>query len=367
MRVLIAPDKFKGSLPARAVAENIALGVRDVFPDAEIDFAQIADGGEGTAEAFFELGGGDWVECGAHDALGRPIVARYLWRVKLASAVLEMSEAAGMRGVNAGERDIMRATTFGVGEMMLAARERGAREIVMALGGSATNDGGFGLARALGFRFLAGDNDLTHGPEELLRLTRIVPPDELSLPRVVGAFDVRNPLLGAEGATRVFSKQKGATITQSTLLEQALSQLADIAARDLGTDFRDAAGAGAAGGLGFGLLTFCDATLRPGFDFIAAETGLEACLASANFVITGEGKLDAQTLAGKAPAGVSVLARKHRKRVFAIVGMSDSTADQLFDRVFVLARSVTDQAAAMENAPGLLRERARELARTLAG
>ena len=366
MRVLIAPDKFKGSLSARAVADNIARGVRDVLPDAEIDFALIADGGEGTAEAFFASSGGEWVDCNAHDALGRPITARYLWREKLASAVIEMSEAAGTRRVDSADRNIMRSTTFGVGEIILAAREQGAHEVILALGGSATNDGGFGMARALGFRFLAGDDVLTHGPDELLRLTRIVPPNELRLPRIVGAFDVRNPLLGEHGATRVFGEQKGATVTQSSVLERALAHLADVAAHDLGTDFRDAVGAGAAGGLGVGLLTFCRATLRPGFEFIAAETGLKARLTSADIVITGEGKLDVQTLAGKAPAGISALARQHSKRVFAIVGQSDSTADQLFERVFVLAPSAADQTAAMKNTPSLLRKRASELARTLA-
>ena len=200
-----------------------------------------------------------------------------------------------------------------------------------------------------------------------MRLTRIVPPDELRLPQIVGAFDVRNPLLGEQGATLVFSEQKGATARQSNLLERAMAHLADIAAHDLDADFSNAVGAGAAGGLGFGLLTFCRANLRPGFELVAAETGLEARLASADVVITGEGKLDVQTRAGKALAGISALARQHGKRVFAIVGQSDSTADGLFDRVFVLAPLAANRAAATKNAPSLLRKRASELARSLTG
>src|SRR6059058_170288 len=173
MRILIAPDKFKGSLSARQVAENIALGIGDIIPDAQIEIAPVADGGEGTAEVICNARGGDWVMCRTHGPLGNPIEARYAWLSENASAVIEMSEAAGLRALKNNVRDVLRANTFGVGEMLLDAARRGAREIIVGLGGSVTNDAGFGMARALGFRFLAGEKELIDVPS-LSQLTQIV-------------------------------------------------------------------------------------------------------------------------------------------------------------------------------------------------
>ena len=177
MRILIAPDKFKGSLSAQQVAENIALGIRDVIPDAQIEIAPVADGGEGTAEVICKARGGEWVTCHAHGPLGNPIEARYVWLSENASAVIEMSEAAGLRALKDGVRDVLRANTFGVGEMLLDGAKRGAREIIVGLGGSVTNDGGFGMARALGFRFFTGEREIENGgPAELIGLARIEAP-----------------------------------------------------------------------------------------------------------------------------------------------------------------------------------------------
>ena len=180
MQILIAPDKFKGSLSAREVAENIALGLRSVLRDAEIAIAPMADGGEGTAEVICNALGGSWVKCKAHDPLGREIDARYAWIANRNLAVMEMSEAAGMRRLSQSERDPLLATTFGVGEMILDAARHGAREIIIGLGGSATNDGGFGMARALGFRFFADDRELNGNVSDLRVLTRIAPSPESS-------------------------------------------------------------------------------------------------------------------------------------------------------------------------------------------
>ncbi len=379
MRVLVAPDKFKGSLSARQVAENIALGIGDVIPDVQIEIAPVADGGEGTAEVIHDSLGGEWVTCASHDALGGRIEARYVWIRDQGTAVMEMSEAAGMRRLKDGVRDIMCASTFGVGEMLLDATKRVARKIIVGLGGSATNDGGFGMARALGFRFFDERHNEIEKAVELISVTGIeasVATDVSSVPslksqpasasggplqmKIVAACDVKNPLLGETGATRTFGPQKGATSEQLEILERALTRLADTVTRELGCDFRNKPGAGAAGGLGFGLMSFCGAELRPGFDVVADAVELEKKIKSADVVITGEGKLDSQTLEGKAPAGVARLARKFGKRVFAVVGRAaaDQQVREIFEGVYELGGSIPQ-------ARDLLQERARELGSAL--
>ena len=369
MKILIAPDKFKGTLDAREVAQNIAKGLRDVLSDADIEIIPMADGGEGTAEAICDARGCSWVQCKAHDPLGREIYARYGWIDQEKLAVTEMSEAAGMRRFSESERDPIRATTFGVGEMLLDATKRGASEIVIGLGGSATNDGGFGMARALGFRFLgAGDREIKR-VVELALLERIQRPkgrEELKRRRIIAAVDVKNPLLGENGATQVFGPQKGASKSDLDNLERALTRLADVVATEFGFDYRDEAGAGAAGGLGFGLLSFCDATIRPGFQVVAEAVGLELKMKDVDVVITGEGSLDRQTLEGKTPVGVARLARKFGKPVFAFVGRAtkDPEVLNIFEGIYENARPGMSEKENMKRAAQLLRENARELAET---
>src|SRR5256885_2043691 len=259
MKILIAPDKFKGALNAREVAENIAKGLRDALPDARIDIVPMADGGEGTAEAICEARGGSWLKCKAHDPLGREIEARYAWIKDGKLAVMEMSEAAGMRRLSESERDPVRATTFGVGEMILDATGRGANEIIIGLGGSATNDGGFGMARCLGYRFLSNKKELTGAVTGLQNLTKIEAPvaagvslaksrTQPSRPplqlNIIAAVDVKNPLLGKNGATRVFGPQKGATTDEIDALEKALARLARVLAGQIGIDQPNGPGAG---------------------------------------------------------------------------------------------------------------------------
>lgn len=382
VRILIAPDKFKGSLSARDVAENIASGLREVLPDAQIDSLPLADGGEGTAEVISRALGGSWVECKAHNPLGHEIDAHYAWIDDRNLVVMEMSETAGMRRLAENEHDPMRANTFGVGEMIVDALTRGAREMIIGLGGSATNDGGFGMARAIGFQFFAGGKELAGAVSELTTLTEVILPQEIvgafvsgaqsrkrrltqpplqrALPKIVAAVDVQNPLLGANGATRVYGPQKGAHEEQLDVLEKALARLAEVVAQDLGVDFRDKPGAGAAGGLGFGLMSFCGAKVRPGFDVVAEAVDLEAKMRDVDVVITGEGKLDRQTLSGKTPAGVARLARKLGKRVFAIVGCAseDRQAREMFEAVYELGGKISEAAK-------LLRANAAKLARDL--
>ena len=361
MRILIAPDKFKGSLGAEEVAERISAGVRSALPTAEVEMLPLADGGEGTAETIRRARGGEWVSCAAHDALGRDIQTRYAWIAQSALAVLEMSAAAGLQLLRPNERNPIDASTFGVGEMLRAAARHGAREIIIGLGGSATNDGGFGLARALGFRFIGRDDRKLTGPvTALLDLSRIEPPDDLSLPHTTAACDVTNPLLGRHGATRTFGAQKGATPEQLETLERSLARLAEVAAQIFHHDHRDVPGSGAAGGLGFGLLTFCGATARSGFEVVANAIDLHGKIERTDIVVTGEGKLDRQTLAGKAPAGVARMARALKKPVFAIVGQAtgESEVRALFNGVTTL----DDTSAHHRNAARLLEIRARQLA-----
>jgi len=383
MRILIAPDKFKGTLSAREVAENIAAGLRDTVADAKIDIVPMADGGEGTAEVISQALGGSWLNCKAHDPLGREIEARYAWIDNQKLAVMEMSEAAGMRRLRPNEFDVDLASTYGVGEMMLDVARRGAQQIIIGLGGSATNDGGFGMARALGFRFFAGAKELGGPIHELEKLTRVVAPSpaasRLPLPegedggegkalaKIIAAVDVRNPLLGENGATRVFGPQKGVTPDQIEKFERALTRLADVVAEQFGFDYRDEPAAGAAGGLGFGLISFCGAKIRRGFDVVAESVGLESKMKDVNIVITGEGSLDRQTLEGKTPAGVARLARKLGKRVFAMVGRAseDRQVREIFDGVYQNARPGMSNEENMKKAAQLLHENALALAKEL--
>ena len=389
MKILIAPDKFKGALNAHEAAENIAKGLRDALSGAKIEIVPMADGGEGTAEVICNARGGSWLQCKAHDPLCREIDARYAWIGDEKLAVMEMSEASGMRRLSESERDPLRATTFGVGEMILDAVSRGAREIIIGLGGSATNDGGFGMARALGFRFLSDAEELNANVSELEKLTEITLPEEIVgalvpsarpkgrrltqpplqhvLPKIIAAVDVKNRLLGENGATRVFGPQKGATKDDIDILERSLTRLADIVAKEFGIDYRNEPGAGAAGGLGFGLMSFCSAKIRPGFDVVAEAVGLEAKIEDADIVITGEGSLDRQTLEGKTPAGVARLARKLGKRVFAMVGRAtnDPEVREVFDAVYENARPGMSQEENMKRAAELLRQNARALAKEL--
>ncbi|MBA2431276.1 MAG: glycerate kinase [Chthoniobacterales bacterium] len=364
MRILIAPDKFKGVLTAPAVAELIVAGLQEALPEAQIRTLPIADGGEGTADAICAGAGGEWQQSEVRDSLGQRVSASYCTIDDGETAVLEVSQACGLWRVPEQQRDPDSASSFGVGEMLLAAQAARAKRIIVGLGGSATNDGGFGMARALGFRFFDADRQELRGrTSELLRLESIVSPDGLELPGIVGAADVQTPLLGERGATRLFAEQKGATAEQLEVLERSLAHLAEVA----GGEAQHIPGAGAAGGLGFGLMTFCGAPIRSGFDVVAEEIGLAAAVQEADVVITGEGRLDAQTLEGKAPAGVARLARAEGKRVFAIVGaMEDVPAVRaLFDSISVISDPAEARRDTFSQTPELLRAAARRFAEKL--
>jgi len=325
MRLLLALDKFKGSLTAKQASQAILRGLRRAGLDGQINICPIADGGEGFTEAIVTALGGEWKELLVSDAQGRHIPAKYalIQRDGKLVAAMEMSAASGLALVSDLPLDPRTATTRGTGEMMLHALQCGAQRILLGIGGSATNDGGIGMASVLGYQFLDENEELlTNLPADLERVHRIA--KEHRIPCEVDvACDVTNPLLGEHGATRVYGPQKG--VHDINFFETRLENLADLVARDLGCDHRNQPGAGAAGGLGFGLLSFCGAELHCGFDLVAEITGLEEKIHAADVVITGEGKLDAQTLHGKGPAGLARMARAAGKKVIGVGGIIDDS------------------------------------------
>ncbi len=368
MQILVAPDKFKGSLSAVAAVEAITRGLHAVWPDAEISAAPIADGGEGFAEALCQALGGEWVETRALDPIGREVPARYAWVAAEQLAIIEMSEASGIWRLTKDELAPLRANTFGTGQLIRHATERGARKILVGLGGSATTDGGVGMAAALGYEFLTSDGEeLALFPSHLIALTRIQPDGAIDLPEIIAACDVQNPLLGPRGTAHVFSPQKGAAASDIVALEGGLSALADCVTTDLGCDFRETPGAGAAGGIAFGLMSFCGATVCSGFDLVADTLRLEERIAASDLVVTGEGRIDGQTLEGKGPAGIAALARKHGKPVLALAGSIAENADvhSIFDATCAIIDEPVTLEAAMSRGAEFLERAATRAARLI--
>ena len=323
MRILIANDKFKGSLAAEKAGFHIKNSLESVFPGAIIDICPIADGGEGTALAMTTALAGEWVRERTSDAHGRSIEAPFGWVASSATAILEMSAASGLAIVQDIELNPFKASTLGTGILLQSALRRGAKRILIGIGGSATNDGGLGVALALGYRFKRRGQDFAPTLETVLEADQIERPTALPSCELIVACDVDNPLLGPRGATRVYGPQKG--VRDFAWFEQRLEHLADLTRRDLGGDPRDIPGAGAAGGLGFGLMAFLGGRLVSGFDMVAAHVGLEARVAAADLVVTGEGRLDEQSLRGKGPVGVARLARQLGKKIVGVAGSVDDS------------------------------------------
>lgn len=312
LRIICAPDSFKESMTAAKAAAAMARGIRRAQPDAECVEVPLADGGEGTCRTVVAALGGELVEVAAHDALGRPITAEFGWVAESALAVVEVATAAGLELIAPAERDVRVASTYGVGEVMRAALDAGARRLLIGLGGTATNDAGVGLFSALGVRFLdSGGELLPFGGAALARLASVdlagLDP-RLSEVRIDLASDVTNPLLGPSGASAVFGPQKGADTAAVAELDAALTRWADVVEASLGVNVRDRAGAGAAGGLGAAFLAFARAELVPGVELVGRIVRLAERLAGADYVFTGEGSADSQSLAGKVPHGVAALA-----------------------------------------------------------
>ncbi len=368
MRFLIAPDKFKGSLSAKQAAEAIERGVLQVFPSATCTLLPLADGGEGLLDAFQETGNFTLHESTVHDALGRDVTASWLLKPSESIAIIESSQANGLWRISETDRNPAHSSTYGVGQLIRSAISAGAKKILIGIGGSATNDAGVGLAAALGYRFLDDSgNPLEPIPENLLNIASIDSTQLPTLPNIRVACDVKNPLLGPRGATRVYGPQKGITPENLDCAEARLNHISKIAAAHFRKDFSEQTGAGAAGGLGYGLMTFCHATLESGFDCIAKTLDAEQHIAAADVVITAEGSLDSQSLEGKTPIGVSQLARKHGIPIYALAGkISDPEILQNhFDGMdSILNESITLEHA-IANAAELLEQAATRLAKVI--
>lgn len=368
MFILIAPDKFKGSLTAREAAEAIRAGFRKIFPNASYELLPLADGGEGIIEAFREATGGEIRSATVRDALHRDVQAHWLL-LDDGTAVIESSQANGLWRIAENERDVARSSTCGVGQLIREAIANGASRIIIGIGGSATNDAGLGLAASLGCRFLdASGNALEAIPRNIPRIATIDSSALISLPPIRVACDVSNPLLGSRGATRIYGPQKGLLLEDLESAEAAHSHFAEICDGHFKTDFAEIPGAGAAGGLGYGLMTFCGAALESGFDCIAGALGAEPLISKADLVITAEGSLDSQTLEGKTPFGISKLARKHGIPVYALAGRlaDEDLLHAHFDGIASIVNAPMSLEQAIANAPHLLEMAATRLAHILA-
>ncbi len=330
MRVVIAPDKFKGSLTALEAAAAMARGVAAARPGATIDQVPMADGGEGTTLALVAATRGQFLESWVTGPLGEPIRARFGLLGDSSTAVIEMAAASGLVLVPPERRDPLNATTRGTGELLLAAIAAGARRVVVGIGGSATNDGGAGLGQALGYRLLDGEGrDLNAGGGDLCRLARIDPSGRLSAldgVEIAVACDVTNPLCGPDGASAVYGPQKGASPQMVETLDRNLAHYAAIVARDLGVAIKDLPGSGAAGGLGGGLVAFAGGKLGRGVDLVIDAVGLAERLKDADLCLTGEGAIDAQSAFGKTAVGVARLARSLDCPALALAGRIDAGA-----------------------------------------
>ncbi len=313
MKIVVAPDSFKGSNSSVRVAEIIERGVRVIFPDAEIVRIPVADGGEGTVEAVIAAAGGEYRDVEVTGPLGERVTARY-GLLPGGRGVIEMAAASGLPLVPAGRRDPEQTTTFGTGELILDALDQGCTEILIGVGGSATNDAGMGMAQALGFSFLdSAGREVGRGGKHLAEVeaidTRAVDP-RLASCLVTVACDVRNPLFGEEGAAHVYGPQKGADGAMIERLDRGLRRIAERIERDLGASVAEVPGAGAAGGLGAGLLAFCGAELKSGIDAVLDIVRFDEMVAGAGLVITGEGAMDGSTAYGKVPVGIARRAKR---------------------------------------------------------
>ena len=352
VRIVVAPDSFKGSASATAVAAAMARGVRRVFPDAEVVQVPIADGGEGTVEALVGATGGVVRRTEVTGPLGEPVVAAWGILGNGQTAVIEMAAASGLMLLAADRRDPFRTTTYGTGELIRAALNAGLRRLIIGIGGSATNDGGAGMARALGAHFLDDDErELPEGGLALAGLSRIDLTQldaRLNETEIVVACDVDNPLCGSRGASTVFGPQKGVTPDGVELLDRALANYAEHAKEATGRDVAGLPGAGAAGGLGAGLLFFTGARLRPGVEIVLDAVGFADLARTADFVITGEGRTDYQTAYGKAPVGVARAAKAVGVPVFCISGALGEGADDVLAHGIDATLAICDRPMTLE-------------------
>lgn len=373
MKIVIAPDSYKESLSALEVANAIEQGFREIWPDADYVKLPVADGGEGTVEAMVAATAGRIVDVDVTGPLGEPVTAFFGLSGDERTAFIEMAAASGLEQVPVALRAPLKTTSWGTGELIRHALDAGVDHIIIGLGGSATNDGGAGMVQALGAKLLdARQNEIGKGGAALDALVRIdisqLDP-RLAACRIEVACDVTNPLTGKEGASAVFGPQKGATAETIDRLDTALVHYAQIIARDLEVDVLELAGGGAAGGMGAALYAFCGAQLRRGIEIVTDALQLDACVADADLVVTGEGRMDSQTIHGKVPVGVAKVARRYHKPVIGIAG--SLTADvgivheHGLDAVFSVIYTICTLDDALKNAAANVRMTARNVAATL--
>lgn len=365
MKIVIAPDSFKESMTAIEAAEAIERGWRRVFPNDTFSLVPMADGGEGTVQSMVDATGGHFVEREVQDPLGKPVLAKYGILGDGKTAVIEMAEASGLGLVPKAERNPLITTTYGTGQLILDALQADVTKILIGIGGSATNDGGAGMLQALGGRLLDQSGaELPFGGAALADLSTIdlsdLDPRVKNL-EIIAACDVDNPLTGPLGASAIFGPQKGADEGMVQELDRALSHFAEVIRKDLGVDVETTPGAGAAGGLGAGLMAFLQAKLMKGVDIVIEHTDLKAKMRGAELVITGEGGIDAQTRFGKTPYGVAKTAKALGIPVIAIAGHVKEDSRKLYEHGFQALFSIVQGACSLEDA---LRDGAKNLEAT---
>ena len=337
MKIILAPDSFKGSLTSLEVAEAMESGIRRALPDADCTRIPMADGGEGTVQSLLAAVGGELISCSVKGPAGQKVAAAYGMLADGGSAVIEMAAASGLALVSGRSKNPLNTTSYGTGELIRDALDRGARKIILGIGGSATNDGGTGMAQALGVVFRDADGRIIREKGAGGMLHKIEAVDLTGLhaglrrAQVLVACDVDNPLTGENGASRVFAPQKGADEAMVQTLDANLKHLAGVIERELGVDVDRVPGAGAAGGMGAGLLVFAGAELQRGIEIISKATSIETHLRSADLVLTGEGSVDFQTAFGKTPAGIARLAAEYGVPVVAIGGGLADDAGEVFN------------------------------------
>lgn len=373
MKIVIAPDSYKESLSALDVANAIESGFREIFPDAGYVKIPVADGGEGTVEAMVAATSGRIVNVPVTGPLGEQVESFYGLSGDAQSAFIEMAAASGLEWLPQNKRDPMVTTSWGTGELMRHALDAGVKHIIIGLGGSATNDGGAGMAQALGAKLLDKQGEqIAPGGAALETLSRIDISEldaRLADCRIDVACDVTNPLTGAEGASAVFGPQKGATPEMIDRLDKALAHYAQILLRDLKRDVLDLSGGGAAGGMGAALYAFCGAKLRPGIEIVTDALALDKQVADADLVITGEGRIDSQTVHGKVPVGVAKVAKRYNVPVIGIAGSLTADVGVVhchgIDAVFSVLYKICTLEDALANAGENVRLTARNIAAVL--
>lgn len=373
MKIVIAPDSYKESLSALEVATAIEQGFREIFPDAHYVKLPVADGGEGTVEAMVAATQGGIIKVRVTGPLGENAEGFYGLSGDEQSAFIEMAAASGLEMVAPSLRNPLKTTSWGTGELIRHALDAGVKHIIIGIGGSATNDGGAGMVQALGAKLLdAEDNPIGMGGGELEKLARIDISEldtRLASCRIEVACDVTNPLTGKEGASAVFGPQKGATPEMIARLDESLAHYAKIIARDLDIDVLNLEGGGAAGGMGAALYAFCGAELRQGIEIVTDALHLDNHVADADLVITGEGRIDSQTIHGKVPVGVAKVAKRYHKPVIGIAGSLTADVGVVhehgIDAVFSVIYTVCTLEEALKNAEENVRMAARNIAAVL--